>query len=181
MRSYVFPVALCALLTAANVEAQRGGMLNQRSPILTQSIAFANGASIELKYKSLNWGSGKSVENVAKGDPEAFTKSSAGSPLGSATVKQSVTVGDETLAAGEYKLYFGRDDDGWTLVIENDDAKHVWSLDLKEGDKMNTRLVIALTAGEEDTQANLKIAFGKEACTIACSTAAEKSGGRPGR
>lgn len=176
MRSYVFPVALCALLATANVEAQGGGMLNQKSPMVTQSIAFANGASIELKYKSLTWGSGASVENVAKGDAEKFTARSASSPLGSATVTQGVTLGDQSLAAGEYKLYFGRNDAGWTMVMEGKDgAKHVWPLALKAGDKMNTRLTLALSAGEKDTDARLMVAFGKESCTVGCSAGAEKS------
>lgn len=187
MRSYVFPVALCAFLAGTSLQAQAMGSANSSAPTVSQSISFANGAALTIEYKSITWASGKTMSALMDAEKGANMRSRVNqqaerSPLGSVTVEKSVTLGGKTIDEGEYKMYFTIDDDNaWHLVMASEEAKHDWKLPLTEGDKMTTRLTMALMAGEKDTDANLMVAFGKQSCTVGCSASMEKAAASPGK
>jgi hypothetical protein len=178
MRTLLSALVLGAF--AAALPAQQMGSVNASAPTVTQSIKFANGASLSIEYKSITWAQGRTMDALKDAERgarmrERVNAQAERAPLGSAAVASAVTIGDQTVKAGDYKLYFTIDDENaWHLVLaaEEGDAKHTWKLDLKDTEKAQSRLVVGLMAGAKDTEATMKIAFGSSACTVACSAEA---------
>lgn len=180
MRSYVFPVALCALLASANVQAQRMGSSNSGAPTVSQSIKFSNGAALSIEYASITWASGSTMDRIASDDSGRFRQrinsSAEKNPLGSATVTKAVTLGGKVVKAGDYKLYFTLDEkNAWHMVMASGSTKHDWKLPLEEGSKMKSRLTMSLSAAKQDSAANLAVSFGKMSCEVGCSSKVQAS------
>lgn len=93
-------------------------------------------------------------------------------PTGTLTCSADVSLGGQAVKAGTYKLYFEVDaQTAFHLVLANDaGAETKWKLNLAEGNDVNTRLTLTLTAGKTDKEANVGIAFGKMACSVGLST-----------
>lgn len=167
--------ALTSAVLALPMAAQQGGSANRNTPTVGQSIAFTNGCSVEIKYRAITWGQGKFMDALKTPEGrEMQNKGLKARPTGSLTASADFTLGGQTVKAGTYKLYFEVDADvKFHLVLATEaGAETKWKLDLTEKDAMNTRLSLSLTAGKADTDANIAIAFGKMAGTVALSAEA---------
>lgn len=171
----LFLVATTLVALSLPLAAQRGGSANRSAPKVGQSIEFAGGASVELKYRSLTWAGGQFMERLKTDAGREQTNADLkANPTGTLTCSTDVTLGGTAVKAGTYKLYFEVDaQQSFHLVLANEaGAETKWKLTLAEGNDMNTRLTLTLTAGKSDKEANVGIAFGKMSCTVGLSTAA---------
>lgn len=173
MRNFVF--ATTALLALSlPLAAQRGGSANRAVPKATQAIEFANGSSLEIKYRSLSWAQGKFMDSLkSEAGRERTNKDLRANPTGTLTVAGDCSIGGTAIKAGSHKLYFEVDADvAFHLVLEDDAGTQVKvKLALAEQESMNTRLTLVLTAGKGDTDGSLAVAFGTMACSVAVSAA----------
>lgn len=173
MRTLVF-ASLALLALGLPLTAQRGGSANRAVPKATQGIEFANGSSLEIKYRSLSWAQGRFMESLkSEAGRERTNKDLRANPTGTLTVAGDCSIGGTAIKAGSHKLYFEVDDDvAFHLVLEDDAGTQVKvKLALTEQESMNTRLTLVLTAGKGDTDGNLAVAFGTMACTVTVSAA----------
>lgn len=175
----LFLSLLVSSLIATPLFAQQMGSVNRNAPTASQGITFANGSGVTIRYKSITWAEGKAMSNLAA-IRDRVNASAQRSPLGSITIEGSgVTLGGKKLPSGKYSMAFMLDEQlNWTLRATvtgaggDDDGEQEtrylfeWSLKLKEGKTASKRLMITITAGASDTQARLRLAFGKNSCTI---------------
>jgi hypothetical protein len=172
MRTLTLATVLALALPLA---AQQGGSANRAVPKATQGLEFANGCSIEITYRSLTWAQGRFMDRLKTETGRTSTNNNLkANPTGSMTVSKDCTLGGKAVKAGTYKLYFEVDADvAFHLVLENDGGEQTkWKLDLKQGDEMNSRLTLVLTAGKGDTDGSLAVAFGTMAGSLPLSGAA---------
>ncbi len=171
-------IAATLLAIALPLTAQRGGSANRAVPKATQGIEFANGCSIEIKYRSLSWAQGRFMEALKTEAGRTRTNTDLkANPTGSLTVSKDCTIGGQGVKTGTHKLYFEVDADvAFHLVLEDEAGGTVKvKLALAEQDAMNSRLSLVLTAGKGDTDGNLAVAFGSMAGTLAVSATAAKA------
>jgi hypothetical protein len=158
-------LALAAALCAPAF-AQKGGSLNRNAPTIKQSITVGD-VKMSLDYTSIAFGEGKTFNSVMdKANAEARKRINDMAPktaLGKFSSTVDVSVGDTTLAAGEYDVYFTVNDD--TSV----------NINFKMGDKVTTsKLDLMPQAGHEhkmlvmslyaaDNGAGVYLGFGKMA------------------
>ncbi|MEZ5963970.1 MAG: hypothetical protein R3F56_09020 [Planctomycetota bacterium] len=177
MRSSLF-AATAALFLSLPIAAQRGGMANRNTPTVTQSIAFTNGNSVEVKYRAITWAQGRWM-NALKNEQgrETINNDLKANPTGSLTTAKDMTLGGQVVKAGDYKLYFQVDDEvKFHLVLADEAGTEIkWKLDLTETKTENTRLALTLTAGKGDNDANFGVAFGTMACSVNMLSTADKS------
>lgn len=171
MRQSVF-AAVAAVCLALPAAAQRGGSANRNTPTVGQSIAFTNGCSVKIEYRSITWAKGRWMEGLkAEQGRESANRDMKANPTGSLSASKDITLGGKSVKAGEYKLYFQVDADVKFHLVLADDAgtETKWMLDLAETSDVNSRLTLTLTAGKNDTDANLGVGFGTMAGTVAMS------------
>ncbi len=174
MRQLLLAAVTMAALSLP-LAAQRGGSANRSSPKVGQSIEFTGGASVEIKYRALTWAGGQFMERLKTDRGREQTNADLkANPTGTLTCSADVSLGGQAVKAGTYKLYFEVDaQTAFHLVLANDaGAETKWKLNLAEGNDVNTRLTLTLTAGKTDKEANVGIAFGKMACSVGLSTEA---------
>ncbi len=172
MRQLLLAAVTMAALSLP-LAAQRGGSANRSSPKVGQSIEFTGGASVEIKYRALTWAGGQFMERLKTDRGREQTNADLkANPTGTLTCSADVSLGGQAVKAGTYKLYFEVDaQTAFHLVLANDaGAETKWKLNLAEGNDVNTRLTLTLTAGKTDKEANVGIAFGKMACSVGLST-----------
>ncbi len=162
------------LLIASPLAAQQMGSVNRNAPTASQGIAFTSGSGLSISYKSITWADGKSMGNLER-IRDYINKQAVSKPLGSITVKgDDVRLGGKKLAAGSYKMAFTLDEElNWHLGAyggEQGESHIDWPLKLKESKSSSSRLVITMTAGKDDTQARIRIAFGKNSCSLTAVT-----------
>src|SRR5690606_3035801 len=163
------PVTCALALFALPLHAQRGGAANRRAPTVGQSIAFHNGSSVEIKYRSITWAQGRFMEQLKTEEGRAAANQDlAANPTGSLTASADGVLGGQPVKAGTYKLYFEVDGDQKFHLVLADEAGNQTKLklDLKDSAHMTTRLTLSLMAGESDNDAKLYIAFGKMSCSV---------------
>jgi hypothetical protein len=134
--SLVLAAAICA-----PVFAQKMGSLNANAPTIKQSITIGE-TKMSLDYTSLAYGEGKTVGAVLdKANANArkrINETAPKSAIGKFSTSVDAKVGDATLAAGEYDVYF----------TVNDDASV--NINFRMGDKVTTsKLALMPEAGHE--------------------------------
>lgn len=152
------------LLIASPLTAQKMGSVNSNAPTISQGITFANGSGITIKYKSITWADGKAMGNL-KVARQRINAAAERSPLGQIVVTgDGVTLGGKKLTAGSYKMAFTLDEElNWHIItwVEQGKGRIDLPLKIKEGKGTSPRLNITVIAGQSDTQARVRIAFGK--------------------
>ena len=164
--------SLALLLAAAPVAAQRSGSLNADAPTVTQSIKFKDDSSIKVEYFAPAWGTGKTVDTLMDKEKGAraragMNKNAEGAPIGSFNTSKDLTIGDQAVAAGDYKLMFTFDDNAVChLVLVSGEKKIDFPLTLTDTGKDHKRLCIGFEIGEKPSTSELTIAFGKKGCAL---------------
>lgn len=186
IRSIAFAgIAVLAVPAAAQVS----GSINRDAPTVTNSIAFADGSKITIDYKAIHFGQGAWLERfeAMKGDEqrlERFNKGAAAAPIGTVTTSMPCTVAGRQVPAGSFDMFFTVSARaGWVLNLKdkgNAEAPAIqWRLALKETDSQETRLKIALTAGEAANQAQVSVAFGQQAVSVPVAPTAKDAKNAP--
>jgi hypothetical protein len=121
--------------------AQQSGMINRNAPTIKQSITVGD-TKMSLDYTSLNYGEGKAVGQIMdKANAEARKRLNEGAPkkpLAKFSTSVDVKVGDATLAAGDYDVFF----------TVNDDT--TMNINFRMGDKVTTsKLALMPDAGHQ--------------------------------
>lgn len=180
MRHILFASVLVSVL-GLPLAAQSGGRANQSTPTVGQSIAFTNGCSVQLDYRAITWAQGqwmKALENEA--GRTRTNNDLKKNPTGTLNASADITLGGQTVKAGKYKLYFQVDDEvKFHLVLADESGNETkWKLDLQDTKDNSSRLSLTITAGKAATDANVGIAFGSMACTVAMTATATKTGAK---
>lgn len=178
-----YPLALCALLAATPLAAQRMGSINRNAPTAGCFIEFANGNRIQVSYQAITLAQGKFMRRLedlrnqddkerVEGYVERFNATAQRQPLGKLKIAGKITVGGKEVPAGEYGLAFMLDEKvNWKVVILDSDqkTKASWKLETKAPKATARRLGMWLAAGEVGT-ADLRIAFGDVSTKLAVAT-----------
>jgi hypothetical protein len=179
-------LAATALSLAAPLVAQRGGSTNVRTPTMEVGITFHNGCSFKVTYRAIAWAQGMWQKDIKKDNVREFlNQDMKRNPTGSLIASHDLTLGERTVAAGSYKLYFEVDAEmGYHLVLADEAGKELkWELSITETTEMAPRLSLALAAGKGDKEADLGFAFGNMRLTLpllAEAVAADPQGDKKG-
>ena len=174
------------LFATLPVQAQRMGSVNNDAPQCASSITFKDKASIKIEYQANAWAKGKTMTAAADKEKggrarNMINQTAEQQPLGTFEVSADITIGDKTVAAGKYSLYFTIDDNAnWNMNLAPQSGdKIVVALKLEESKEEHKRVCIQLHAGENSKSADLEIAFGNKHCsmTVAKSAGSAKDAG----
>ena len=170
MKSLIVP-ALLALAFVAPASAQKMGSSNSNAPSCTSSIT-AGGLTVEVKFTSITWASGRTMEQLTSEKGEAartrINNGAEKAPLGELKTSADIMLGDKAVKAGTYAVFFTIDKDlKWHLNLAAKETRLEWALDLKDANQEMKRLHISLGAGDQDGTARLTIGFGKKICHVA--------------
>jgi hypothetical protein len=169
MRTFL-PLAL-GLMLAAPVAAQRMGSSNANAPTSSTTLEFADGTRVSCEYTAITWAKGTTMNAAADKDRGERTRTRINNtakeaPLGEFTSSIALTVGDKTIPAGEYKLYFTITDKlGWQINFAGEKTTVTIDLPLQDMPVEQKRLLLGLYAGEGDG-CGLYVAFGKQSCDL---------------
>ncbi|MEE9127572.1 MAG: hypothetical protein V3U11_10565 [Planctomycetota bacterium] len=154
------------------------GHSNRNAPDISQTVRLGDKASLKLSYTSITWASGtwaKALTDKSKREKMRSRINSAATqaPLGAFATDKPLSIAGKKVPAGSYKLAFMLDDKyRWQLVFTGEN-KITWPLDFEKGRKNRKRLVLNLTAGDENFTAALQVAFGAKECEIPITLPAE--------
>ncbi len=172
--------ALLAAALVAPAVAQQMGSTNRNAPTVEQKVSYPNGLAVTLNYTSITWAAGnwaKVLEDQSRRDAarKRYNDSAENSPLGTFATKTDITVGGQSVAAGEYKLMFKLDDQfAWTIVLKSDSSTITVPLQLMDGGgegQEHQRLVLALYASGTKA-AGIYLGFGNKMGMIDISAGA---------
>lgn len=164
MRS-ILPLTVC--LALAPLTAQKMGQVNNDAPTVTQTIRYANGASVKVQYFAISIAEGKTLSRLLdkeNGGPTRarFNRMADQNPLGSLETSSALSIAGKSIAKGSYALRFHIDDNlHWSMSLtgKGDDQK-VHRFDLKAGEaKSAKRMMINLIPGDKAGSGTLSIRF----------------------
>ncbi|MGE0142641.1 MAG: hypothetical protein AB7I19_08350 [Planctomycetota bacterium] len=165
--------------------AQQMGSANRNAQKVSTAVEFADGSSIRVSYKALNFAEGKFMEQLKNERFRTMLNENAKqNPCGSVAVSHDMTFSSGfQIPAGEYGLHFMLNDKGmWMAALsstndEGDVEIKNFPLRLKEVENHRQRLSINLNAGDEVGQCTLAMQFGNMALEVTGGRVAEKKGG----
>lgn len=166
--SLVLAVALCAPVFA------------QRGPKIDQTIT-AGDVKMTLNYTAISHGEGKTMASLMDKEGGAemrkmMNERMSGRSAATFSSSVDVKVGDLTLPAGEYAVFFTIGDDlAISMNFKQGEKVHTTKLDVKPGEHESKRLLMCLYA--ENEGAGVYLSFGKLSGMLAI-TPAKKEGGK---
>lgn len=171
--SLVLAAALCA-----PAFAQKMGSTNSNAPMMKQSIE-AGSAKMSLDYEAITWADGRTMARImdkekGAGMRKRITESAAQAPLGSFTTSVECKVGEQTLPAGDYKVFFTIDEDmNWSINFQGKDKTFTHKLTLADSGHESKRLMLCLYAS--DKGAGVYVAFGSKSGDLQISAEKKSS------
>ena len=158
--SLVLAAALCA-----PAFAQKMGSTNSNAPMMKQTIE-AGSAKMSLDYEAITWADGKTMARImdkekGAGARKRISESAAQAPLGSFTTSVECKIGEQTLPAGDYKVFFTIDEElNWSINFQGKDKTFAQKLTLADAGHESKRLMLCLYA--TDKGAGVYVAFGSK-------------------
>lgn len=158
--SLVLAAALCA-----PAFAQKMGSTNSNAPMMKQTIE-AGSAKMSLDYAAVTWADGKTMARImdkekGAGMRKRTNESGPQDPLGSFTTSVECKVGEQTLPAGDYKVFFTIDEElNWSINFQGKDKTFTQKLTLADAGHESKRLMLCLYA--TDKGAGVYVAFGSK-------------------
>lgn len=158
--SLVLAAALCA-----PAFAQKMGSTNTNAPTMKQSIE-AGSAKMSLDYLAITWADGKTMARVmdkekGAGARKRVNDTAPQETLGNFTTSVECKVGEQTLPAGDYKVFFTIDEElNWSINFQGKDKTFTQKLTLADSGHESKRLMLCLYA--TDKGAGVYVAFGSK-------------------
>lgn len=171
--AFVLAAALCA-----PAFAQKMGSTNSNAPAMKQSIT-AGDAKMSLDYEAITWADGKTMSRLMDKEKGAaarkrISESASQAPLGSFSTSVDCKVGDQSLPAGDYKVFFTIDEEmNWSINFQGKDKTHTQKLTLADAGHESKRLMLCLYAAEKG--AGVYVAFGNKSGDLKIEAAEKKS------
>lgn len=171
--SLVLAAALCA-----PAFAQKMGSTNTNAPMMKQSIE-AGSAKMSLDYQAITWADGKTMARVmdkekGAGMRKRVNETATQETLGSFSTSVDCKIGDNTLPAGDYKVFFTIDEDlNWSINFQGKDKTFTQKLTLADSGHESKRLMLCLYASEKG--AGVYVAFGSKSGDLQISAEKKSS------